>query len=516
MLNIASILTYGACEYPDKTAVVFQDSRISYRELHERSNQIANALKSLGIGRDDKVALSCPNLPYFPMVYFAILKVGAVVVPLNVLLKRDEIAYHLDDSEAKAYFCFESNKALPMLDEAWSAFNNCDSCSHFFAITADPSAPSPVKNLTTLGMILHEFPTVFEISPTGVNDTAVILYTSGTTGQAKGAELTHNNIMMNAMCIQQLFASNKHDVHLIVLPLFHSFGQVVQMISGLLSGSTLVLMSRFDPTQVLATMEKEEVTLFCGVPTMYWALLNVPDAELKYDLTKIANTLRLGVSGGSAMPVEIMKQFSNKYNIQILEGYGLSETSPVSTFTKMGSEVKPGSVGTPLLGVEIRIVDQDDNPVVQGEVGEVLIRGHNVMTAYFKRAEESKQALRGGWLHTGDLAKLDEQGYLFIVDRLKDMIIRGGYNVYPRELEEVLIQHPAISMAAVVGVNDIENGEEIEAHIVLNEGESTTEEELITWCKIKMASYKYPRKVVFHKSLPMTATGKVLKRVLKS
>ncbi len=514
MLNLAVVLENSARELPEKTAVVFGDMRFSYAQINGAANQVANGLAAAGIQPGDKVALSCPNLPYFPIVYYGILKAGAAVVPLNVLLKRREIAYHLADSDAKAYLCFQGTPELPMGEEGWAGFNEVDGCEHFWMMTADPAGASPIEGTQTLGQLMGPQPPVFDTVQTDAQDTAVILYTSGTTGMPKGAELSHSNIVMNAFVVRELFQPRDDDVQLVTLPLFHSFGQTVQMNGGFLGGHTLVLIPRFDPEAVFNAFEKENVTLFCGVPTMYWALLHYPGAE-KFDLEKIANTLRLGVSGGAAMPVEVMKQFSQKYKVKILEGYGLSETSPVASFSRMDMPHKPGSIGVPVWGVEMRVVDENMNDLPAGEPGEIVMRGHNVMKGYYNKPEANEEAFRGGWFHTGDVATKDEDGYYYIVDRIKDMIIRGGFNVYPREIEEIMITHPAVSLVAVIGVPDDQYGQEIKAYVVLKEGHTAEPAELVAWCKENMAAYKYPRIVEIRESLPMTATGKILKRELR-
>jgi long-chain acyl-CoA synthetase len=516
MLNLAVLLEDSAREAPTNTAVIFNEMKLSYAAVNGAANQVANGLRSLGISPGDKVALSCPNIPYFPIVYYGILKAGAVVVPLNVLLKPREIAYHLDDSDAVAYFCFEGTEQLPMGQMGFGGFQDAARCEHFFLITANPASPSPIEGTKTLGMLMANQPPTGTAEPRMADDTAVILYTSGTTGRPKGAELSHSNMLLNARLADNLFEIMLgEDVHLVTLPLFHSFGQTVQMNGGFYTRAALSLLPRFDPDAALAIMDRDNVTFFAGVPTMYWAMLNHPGAD-KYDLDKIASNLRLAVSGGAAMPIEVMKAFENRFNVKILEGYGLSETSPVATFNRMERPSKPGSVGLPVWGIDIRIVDEDDVDVPQGELGEIIIRGHNVMKGYYNKPAESAETLRNGWLHTGDIGRFDEDGYVYIVDRVKDMIIRGGFNVYPREVEEVLMEHPAVSLAAVVGVPDEQYGEEIKAFIVLKEdAPEIDEQELRTWAKEVMADYKYPRAIEFRDTLPMNATGKILKRDLR-
>jgi len=346
MLNLAMVLENNVSEQPGKTAIVFGDTRLTFAQLGGAVNQIAGGLADLGIGKGDKVALSCPNLPFFPMAYYAILKTGATVVPLNVLLKGREIAYHLQDSEAAAYLCFQGTPELPMAQEGYKGFTDTDSCEHFFVITADPAAASPIEGTKTLGQLMAGRAPVFDLADTAPEDGAVILYTSGTTGFPKGAELSHSNMMMNALASRDLLELSREDVHVLVLPLFHSFGQTMQMNAGFAKGNTLVLIARFDPEAVLNAFQSERATVFAGVPTMYWALLTYEDKEGKFDLEKIAANLRCGVSGGASMPLEILKGIEKKYRIPIIEGYGLSETSPVATFNHLYKERKPGSIGT--------------------------------------------------------------------------------------------------------------------------------------------------------------------------
>lgn len=516
MLNLAIVLEESARERPSHTAIIFNEMKLSYAAVNAAASQVANGLLALGIQKGDKVALGCPNLPFFPIVYYGILKAGAVVVPLNVLLKPREIAYHLQDSDAKAYFCFEGTAELPMGQMGYAAFQEVATCEHFFIMTANPAAPSPIEGTKTLGMLMYQQPPTFPTVQTSSDDTAVILYTSGTTGLPKGAELSHMNMLMNARLSDNMYEPMESDVSLVALPLFHSFGQSVQMNSGFYRGAALTLLPRFDPEAALAIMDRDNVTIFAGVPTMYWAMLNVPDADKKFDLDKIANNLRLCASGGAAMPVEVMKAFDAKFKVKILEGYGLSETSPVATFSRLDRTRKPGSIGIPVWGVQLRVVDEEDKDVPVGELGEIVIRGHNVMKGYYKRPEATGESFRNGWFHTGDIGKVDEDGYYYIVDRVKDMVLRGGFNVYPREVEEVLMTHPAISLAAVIGIPHDQYGEEVKAFIVLNERAEATEAEIIEWSKENMAAYKYPRFVEFRDSLPMNATGKILKTELRN
>jgi long-chain acyl-CoA synthetase len=437
-----------------------------------------------------------------------------VVVPLNVLLKGREIAYHLGDSDAKAYLCFQGTQDLPMGVEGHTGFENAEGCEHFFMVMADPAAPSHVDGTETLGQALKDQSPVFEPALTAETDTAVILYTSGTTGQPKGAELSHSNLMMNALTCNRLFSSEPGtDTHLLTLPLFHSFGSSVNMNAGFSMAATLVLLPRFEAQAAVNLLQNEDITFFAGVPTMWWGLLGALTEDV--DVDKIASNLRVAVSGGSSLPVEIIRQVQERFHVQILEGYGLSETSPVATFSDPDRDPRPGSIGVPIWGVEVKLVDAEWKSIDGvDEIGEIAIRGHNIMKGYYNRPEATAEVMDNGWFRTGDLARRDEDGFYYIVDRAKDMIIRGGFNVYPREVEEVLMTHEAVSLAAVVGVPHDSHGEEIKAFVILNEGATITEDELVAWCKEQMAGYKYPRIIEFAPSLPMTATGKILKREL--
>ena len=493
---------------------------MSFSELDKRSNQVANALVSMGIKPGDKVALNCPNLPYFPIVYYGIMKTGAAVVPICVLFTPREIAYHLEDSDAKAVFVFEGTPELPMGERTKEAFDLVDSCSDLIVMTADPLGESPIEGHRTLAQLIAAESDEFDIYPTAADDTAAILYTSGTTGKPKGAELTHLNLMTNVTTTYQIhlpvldFTDGLQKTVLITLPLFHTTGQTVQMNTNLYAGNRVVLLPRFEPRSTLETMEREKVNFWVGVPTMYWALLKYAD-ETGFDISKVKDSMNVCSSGGAPMPVEVMKAFQEKFGVRILEGYGLSETSPLACFNHFERPAKPGSVGQAIFGVDVRCFDDDDNEVPPGTRGEIVIRGSNVMKGYYKRPKETAEAFRNGWFHTGDIGTIDEEGYISIVDRKKDMILRGGYNVYPRELEEIIITHPKISLCAVIGVADEKLGEEVKAFVVLKPNEELTEGEFIDCCKTQIAANKYPRYVEFRSELPIGSTGKIFKRELK-
>ncbi|MEO5877350.1 MAG: AMP-binding protein, partial [Streptosporangiaceae bacterium] len=449
MLNLSVLIEDAAREAPDREALVFGDMRLSYGFVNTVANQVANLLLSRGIKPGDKVALSSPNLPYFPMIYFGILKAGAVVVPLNVLFKPREVAYHLADSDAKAIFAFEGTPELPIGEAAHAGFEQAADCEHFFLLPASiATTESPIEGAELFWAALGGQPGTFESVLTEPTDTAVVLYTSGTTGQPKGAELSHGSLLANAMVSDTLFAKTLHDKFLVTLPLFHIFGQTCVMNVGIYRRATLVLVPRFEVKAAISLMVSEQVNLFAGVPTMYWALLT--DDTAADDVRAITENLRVAVAGGAALPLEVLKGIKAKFDLDILEGYGLSETSPVASFNRPDRPTKPGSVGLPIWGVELKLIDPEWNTIEGEGPGEIAIRGHNVMKGYYHRPEATAEAIRDGWFRTGDLATRDDEGYYFIVDRSKDMIIRGGYNVYPREIEEVLYEHPAVREAAVV------------------------------------------------------------------
>ena len=515
-LNLAAVLEHPARLTPDRVAITGSGQQLTYRELDARASQVAAGLHALGIRAGDHVALSCPNIPWFPIAYFGILKAGAAVVPINVLLKPREIAYHLKDSDAKACLAFEGTPEFPIGTMARAAALDAH-CPHFIVMPCDPASP-PAGDLAITAMMRD--PTAFLRPRREPHDTAVILYTSGTTGHPKGAELTHNNMVTNAMASHDMVApaleqGTTQNVALVTLPLFHSTAQTAQMNAGLYGGHRLVLHPRFDPAAVLDAFAREQVATWIGVPTMYWALLQYARSGAAGDVGKAAASLRVCVSGGAPLPLEVLREFERTFGVRVLEGYGLSETSPIVSFNQLQRPSKPGTVGLPIFGVEVRCVDEHDNPLPPGERGEVIVRGPNVMKGYFNRPDATAEAMRGGWFRTGDIGQFDADGYLAIVDRKKDMILRGGFNVYPREIEEVLMTHPAVAMSAVVGVPDERLGEEVKAYIVLRPGVPATADDLIAWAKEQMASFKYPRLIEFRDALPVGATGKILKRELR-
>lgn len=513
MLNLSVLLEATAAKSPNAPAFTFGDTAMSYAQINAAANQVANGLISKGIERGDKVALSCFNLPYFPIIFFGILKAGATVVPLSVLLKKDEIAYHLKDSEAKAYFCFVGSPDLPMLQMGHEGYSEVDTCTQLFAITPKPTDPSPIDGVPTLGSLMAGQSAILEAYMTGADDTAVIIYTSGTTGRPKGAELTHSNLFCNAVIAADLFQATEEDVLLCVLPLFHIFAMTCLMNAGIYRGAHIVLLPRFEAADVFGLMQKHEVTVFAGVPTMYWGLNSFVGDQFDFD--KISGNLRLAVSGGASLPIKVLEDFEVRFKVPILEGYGMSEGSPIVTFNRTDIKRKPGSVGKPVWGVSVKVVDDEGNEVPIGERGELVYKGHNVMKGYYKKPDSNAKTLKNGWLHSGDVAIKDEEGYFYIVDRTKDMIIRGGLNVYPREVEETMMKHPAVSLVAVIGIPDDKMGEEIKAYVVLKDGHSADPNEIQSWTKDHLAAYKYPRIIEIIDSLPMSATGKILKKELR-
>jgi long-chain acyl-CoA synthetase len=489
MTNLANGLVEAAKVYEGRPAVRLGDTTMSYAELADASAKVAVTLRGRGLQPGERVGIMLPNLPAFPVIYYGVLRAGGVVVPVNPLLKTREIAFYLGDSGARWMFAFAG-----FADEA--AKGAAEASAECIVVT-------PGEFEQSLEAVQPD-PLVTERES---QDTAVILYTSGTTGRPKGAELTHASLSKNAEVSARLFTLTSDDVIFGGLPLFHSFGQTCALNASVWEGALLTLLPRFDPVSALETLQRDRVTIFEGVPTMYTALLQHPQ-RADYD----TSSLRLCVSGGAALPVEILRGFEDAFGCIILEGYGLSETSPVASFNHPDRERKAGSIGTPIEGVDFRLVDDNFADVPEEQVGEIAIKGHNVMKGYWNRPEASREAMRDGWFRSGDMARRDEDGYYFIVDRKKDLIIRGGFNVYPREIEEVLYEHPAVAAAAVIGVPHPTHGEEVAAAVQLLPGASVTPEELREYTKERVAAYKYPRHVWFVDALPMGPTGKILKR----
>jgi len=492
MANLSSLLDRAAADQPDRTAIQLDGLSISYRQFSDAARRLAGLLRSAGVARGDRVGLMMPNIPAFPVAFYGALTAGAVVVPMNPLLKGREVAYYLGDSGARLLF-------------AWRDF-----AGEAAKGAADAGAQVIQVDDVDLNGVLADVAAAPADGPAEAADTddAVILYTSGTTGQPKGAQLTHGGLTRNAsLTAKTLLRNHQDDVMMGCLPLFHVFGLTCGLNATVWAAGTLTLLPRFDAGKALEVIGRDRVTIFEGVPTMYAGMLHHPAAD-SADTT----SLRVCVSGGAAMPVEVLRGFEAKFGCIILEGYGLSETSPVASFNHPDQPRKPGSIGTPVEGVEMRLFGDGGSEVAAGEVGEIAIRGHNVMKGYWGRPEATAEAIPDGWFRTGDLGRVDADGYYFIVDRKKEMIIRGGYNVYPREIEEVLYEHPAVAEAAVIGMPHAELGEEVGAAVALKAGASATPEELQQFAKDRVAAYKYPRKVWLVDTLPKGPTGKILRR----
>jgi long-chain acyl-CoA synthetase len=492
MPNVALALNETADMYPDQPAIRLDDRVLSYADLDRASARVASLLRSSSFQPGDRVGVMLPNVPAFAPAYYGVLRAGGVVVPMNPLLKEREVDYYMENSGARFLF-------------AW----------HEVPVAAtDAARAAGVEVITVIPgefeSSLATFDADLEIVRRAPDDTAVILYTSGTTGRPKGAELTHFNLSRNAQVMATtLLGLDRADVILGCLPFFHAFGQTCCLNAAIQAGSTLSLMSRFEPARALDIIAGEGVTVFEGVPTMYSALLEQQATEARR-----TETLRVCISGGAPLPVETLHRFEGTFSCVILEGYGLSETSPVASFNHPDKERKAGSIGTPIAGVEFRLLDDEGRDAAPGESGEIAIRGHNVMKGYWHKPDETAAALVDGWFKTGDVARVDDDGFYYIVDRKKDLIIRGGFNVYPREVEEVLYEHPAVLEAAVIGLPHESLGEEIGAAVALREGHSASPEELQQFVKARLAAYKYPRKVWLVDSLPKGPTGKIMRRLV--
>ncbi|OGK91885.1 MAG: long-chain fatty acid--CoA ligase [Candidatus Rokubacteria bacterium RBG_16_73_20] len=496
-MNVAHHLERGARFFPDKPALLFEGAQWSYRQLEAAVNRTARGLGALGVTAGERVALHLPNVPAFPIAYLAVQKLGAVAVSVNVMLTTGELDYVLGDSGAKAVFTTEVlwPALAPLVGERLPRAG---------AVVCE----GEVAGLTTLEALGANHQPELRARDMDRDAPAAILYTSGTTGRQKGAVLSHGNIVSNLFTVNRYLRMTPSDRLLVTTPLFHVAAQNVGMNAGLNAGATLVLHRRFDAERCAAAIEEHRVTFLSGVPTMYIALLNAgvgPEALA---------SVRLFQSAAATMPLEIARRWRETYGTTIYEGYGLTETSPAATFNHE-YEYRPGSVGTAVDMVEMRVVDPDDRDVPPGTWGEVVFRGPNVMLGYWNRPAETAEAMRGGWLHTGDVGYLDADGYLFLVDRMKDMINSAGFKIWPREVEEVLYLHPAVQECAVAGVPDPVKGEIAKAYVVLGEGAPTTAEALDAYCRERLAAYKVPRAFAFVAELPKNPAGKVLKRLLR-
>ncbi|RFA19872.1 long-chain-fatty-acid--CoA ligase [Subtercola boreus] len=502
-MSVASILVEAAKRTPDHVAIVVGQTHTTYAELWQQTRQYAGALRDRGVGPGTPVAMLIPNVADFPRIYYAVLSLGGVVVPIHALLKGKEIEYVLRDSGAELLVC-----AAPLLAEGAKGAGLAGvPVLSVLLPEADPALPPRLEDEARASVPID---TYVQRDPF---DTATILYTSGTTGTPKGAEGSHLALVEQVnVSLLTTFDMKEGDRVLGALPLFHTFGQTCTMNTIFRAGATMVMVPKFDGDTALSVMNDQQCTIFMGVPTMYIALLDAasrnPDRP----------PLRYGISGGAAIPVAVINRFKELFGTEIHEGYGLTETSPVATFNMVGVPPRAGTIGTPIWGIDVEIADAEVAESIEllpiGELGELVIRGHNLMNGYHNRPEDTAKAMVDGWFRTGDLGRKDEDGYLTIVDRTKDMILRNGYNVYPREVEEVLAAHPSVSMVAVYGVPHETHGQEIIASVVLASGASATADELQAFVKEDVAAYKYPRHIDIVESLPLGPSGKVLKREL--
>lgn len=507
MKNLVGLLEESVSKFPDAEAVISGEVRLTYKRLNEEVNRIGNSLVRCGVKKGDRVVLMTPNSHHFVIAYFGILKAGGVVVPVNTFFRGEELKFIINHSGATCSIV--SRSYLERFNEIEDSLEHIKKIISFGEVLGQLRNDSKVLVWEKLTQNAGSQDTGIEI---GLQDTAAIIYTSGTTGRPKGAMLTHFNLASNIDSITKAFGSTTPEVMLCVLPLFHAFGATVCMLFPISIGSKVVIMSHFHPHEVLRSITQERVTIFAGVPTMYAMLANVERVH-NLDLS----SWRLAISGGAALPLEVMKRFEEKFPVLIYEGDGPTECSPVTSTNPIGGRRKPGSIGVPVPGVKMRIVDEKGNTLPPGQIGEIVVKGPNVMKGYFNDAEATRESIRDGWFHTGDMGKVDEDGYFYILDRKKDMVNVGGFNVYPREVEEVIYTHPKVKEVAVIAAPDRKGlrGEIPKAFIVLKEGTEMDSHEIIEYCHRRLAGFKVPRKVKFCESLPKTASGKIKKAVLK-
>lgn len=494
-MNIANHVERVARRTPGRQAIVFEGRDISYGALDACACALAHTLKANGVRRGDRVALYLPNIPAFMLAYLAGEKLGAIVVSVNSIFKSEEVKYLLNDSGAKVVFT--TAELLPNVPR-----HECPSVEKTVICEGQAAGEVMLEDWLAAGK------PVFKTEDMAADDPAVLLYSSGTTGFPKGVTLTHNNIITNTRAAVNCSHHSEKDRLAIFLPLFHVFAQNYIMNAGFVAGATLVLFRRFVPDVVLDGIERERVTMFFAVPTIYIALLgaNVPKQKLA--------SIRYYFSAAATMPQEISRRWTETYGPAVHEGYGLTECSPCAAYNHV-SKHKFGSVGTAIEDFEVKIFDENDRELPRGQWGEIVMRGPGVMKEYWGKPEDTAQALRGGWLHSGDIGKMDEEGYVFIVDRVKDMINVSGFKVWPAEVEHYLYQIPQIKEVAVYGIPDELKGESVCAAVVLKEGTQLRPEDVIDWCKEKLAAYKTPVRVDMVKELPKSATGKILKRMLR-
>lgn len=513
-MNLVERVRATAKSQPGKTAYHFTGKDTSYAEFDQSVAMFASSLQDLGVNKGDHVALLLGNTPHFLISLYATMRLGATAIPVNPIYSPDEISYILNDSDAKVVVALE--QLIPLVEAASvqlpaiEQYIVCETTGDTSEKVSQLSERAQAKTRLFTRVLAGGKP---DMEPVDVdeNETAIILYTSGTTGRPKGAMLTHKNLYSNASDVGEYLGFSSEDRVVATLPVFHVFALTVVVNAPLVKGATIVLLPRFSPGDVFHAVKEQKATIFAGVPTMYNFMVQYPEAE-REDFS----TIRLAISGGSSLPVALLENFEEKFQVKVSEGYGLSEASPVTCFNPLDRERVPGSIGTSILNVKNKVVDELGGEVPVGQVGELIVQGDNVMKGYYKMPEETSATLRDGWLYTGDLARKDENGYFYIVDRKKDLIIVGGYNVYPREVEEVLFAHRDLVEAAVLGVPDPDFGEEVLAYVVAKEGSAVTEEQLIEFCSKRLAKYKIPKHIEFLDELPKNTTGKILRRSLKA
>ena len=500
-MTLLDLLTESAGRVPERPAFVFRDRRVSYAELQQTALRLAGRLMAMGVRRADRVIMMLPNVPEFGVAYFGILAAGGTVVPLNPLLKAEEVRYALEDSGATAMLGLQVSS--PLLEAAQRDLARRIPLLVLDAVPASPEALDPDTVEPSGRTAGGDLPRL------DAQDVAACLYTSGTTGRPKGALLTHSNLLANVQSFHEVLRVGEGEVFLAVLPLFHAYGGTVLLLEPLSVGATIVLEPRFVPELVLRAIAEHRVGFFAGVPSMYAVLASLPRPSLDFSAWRVC------ISGGAPLPAAVLEAFEAKYGVRIHEGYGPTECAPVLTVNPPGGMRKVGSVGPALPRVEMRIVDEQGNPLPQGAVGEIAARGPNVMQGYLNRPDETAEVLRDGWYHTGDLGRVDQDGYYYVVDRKKDLILVGGLNVYPREVELILADHPAVAEAVVIGIPDPVRGEVPRGLVILKDGQQVGARELLHWCRQRLANYKVPRTISIVAELPRTATGKVLKSALR-
>ena len=512
-MNLVSCVRQQSIEKPEKIAYRFMGKDTTYAEFEQAVARFAQGLQDLGVQKGDHVAFLLGNTPHFLISLYATMRLGATVIPINPIYTPDEISYIIRNGDVKVLVAVDS--LLPFVEIGVNTFPEVEA---FIICETTHDAAEKVASLSDAARVKTYLFSQIVVTASGLaepveladEDLAIILYTSGTTGSPKGAMLTHRNVYSNARDVANYLSFVEDDRIIAALPVFHVFALTVVINAPLLNGATILLAPRFSPKETFAMAKEQKATVFAGVPTMYNFLYQLPDSS-----PDDFSTIRLAISGGSSLPVALLHSFEEKFNVKISEGYGLSEASPATCFNPLDHRRKAGSIGTNINNVVNRVVDVNGQDVPVGEVGELIVRGPNVMKGYYKMPEETAIAIRDGWLYTGDLAKMDEDGYFFIVDRKKDMIIVGGFNVYPREVEEVLFAHKSIVEAAVIGVPDANFGEAVHAFIVLKDGVETTTEDILAYCAEHLAKYKVPKVVEILEELPKNTTGKILRRSLK-